>query len=122
MATFTSHNQAQKGRISFSTFPDTGSAATLVASNIAKRENINTSGKSQARYISVNGDEVATEGVAPITLTTRNNITTATDAVISPAIKIEIIVGREDLKRLKIVPNHFPEPITSMHKDKNKLD
>ena len=53
---------------------------------------------------------VPTDCVVPVTLKAGNNKTN-TNAIISPAIKDEVIIGRDELQRLKVIPETFPAPI-----------
>ena len=99
------------GSFTFQTFPDTGSATTLIAANVANTQRMNPTHKSAKKYVSVNGDPVPTLGTIPLTLSTSKGRKTTAKAVITPAIKNEIIIGRDDLKSLGVIPQNFPEPI-----------
>ena len=94
-----SHNT---GSFSFRTFPDTGSAATLIAADLAQKKNISPTKPSFTKYINVSGDPVPTIGTSPIQLSTSHHVAN-TEAVVTPAISNEIIVGRDDLKQLGVV-------------------
>ena len=94
----------------FHPFPDTGSAATLIAADLARRNNIRPTKPSHTKYINVRGDPVPTTGMAHINLSTSGCFIN-TRAVITPAIHNEIIVGQDDLKGLGIIPKQFPAPI-----------
>ena len=107
------------GTFKFRTFPDTGSAATLIAADVARDRNIVITGKSSKKFVNVSGDEVATDGVAPVFLETSNNVKTRAEAIVSRAIRNEIIIGRKELQNLKIVPERFPEPIALLNKDRD---
>ena len=98
------------GSFTFRTFPDTGSAATLIAADLARKNNVRSTKPSNTKYVNVSGDPVLTTGTAPITLNTFSR-SINTRAIITPAIKNEIIVGREDLKELGVIPKQFPDPI-----------
>ena len=94
----------------FNTFPDTGSATTLIASDLAKKYRLQSIYPSITKYISINGDPVPTEGTAKVCLRT-SNCSVSSNAVLSPAIKNEVIIRREDLKELGVIPKQFPAPI-----------
>ena len=95
----------------FHTFPDTGSATTLISSNVAKQEQMEVIKEApNCKFVSVNGDAVPTDGMVPISLST-NSHSADTKAIVSPAVKDDMIVSRDDLKRLRVIPNRFPEPI-----------
>ena len=98
------------GSFTLRTFPDTGSAATLIAADLAKKNNVQPTKPSLTKYVNVCGDPVTTKGTAPITLSTSNR-STSTRAVITPAINNEINIGRDDLKDLGIIPKQFPAPV-----------
>ena len=99
------------GSFSFDSFPDTGSAATLIASNVARRKNMRTTGeKPRIMYIKVSGDPVPTDCVVPVTLKAGNHKKN-TNAIISPAIKEKVIIGQNKLQRLKVITETFPAPI-----------
>ena len=98
------------GSFNFCTFPDTRSAATLIAADLARRKNVKPTKSSHTKYINVSGDPVPTSGTAPINLSTSGR-STSTSAVITSAIHNEIIVGRDDLKELGVIPKQFPAPI-----------
>ena len=71
------------GSLTFNTFPDTGSAATLIAADLARKNDIRTTKPSHQKYINVSGDPVPTMGTAPVRLGTSRRVTT-TKAVITP--------------------------------------
>ena len=99
------------GHFTFDTFPDTGSAATLISSDIVKRKSMVTTGETSAlTFVNVSGDVVPTEGIVPVMLSTNTTASTS-KAIVSSAIKNEVIVGREDLQQLAILSKRFPEPI-----------
>ena len=102
----------KNGSFTFSTFPDTGSAATLIASDLAKKYGIQPT-----KHVSVNGDPVPMDVTTQINLSISNRSINST-AVLSPAIKNEIIIGRDDLKELGVIPmqsrlHRFRESILS---------
>ena len=107
----------KNGSFNFRAFPDTRSAATLIAADLAHRYNIKTTGPSKTKYVNVNGDPVPTAGVAPINLSSLGRII-STAAVITPVIRNEIIVGPEDLKNLGVIHQQFPAPIFIVPKDR----
>ena len=98
------------GSFNFRTFPETGSAATLITADLARQKNVMPTKPSHTKYVNVSRDPVPAKGTAPITLST-SDCSTRTKAVITPAINNEIIVGRDDLKELGIIPMQFPAPI-----------
>ena len=100
----------KNGLSTFRTFPDTGSATTLIASDLAKKYNIQSAKPSTTKYVSVNGDPVPTTGKAMISLCTSNRSVQST-AVITTAISNEVIVRRDDLKKLGVISKQFPNPI-----------
>ena len=96
------------GSFPFSCFPDTGSATTLLSSDIALQQKIPvTRPHPPPKFVSVNGDPVLTTGVVEIVLQAPSSWI-RTSAVMSPAIKNDLIVGFKDLKRLKVIPDGFP--------------
>ena len=110
------------GSFQFNAFPDTGSAATLIAEDVARREGMTATENVACKYINVSGDTVPTQGAVPIHLSLKHRSNHSKQAkvtpkdltikaVITPAIKNEVIIGRNDLKRLKIIPKQFPSPI-----------
>ena len=113
----------KNGSFKFDTFPDTGSAATLISSDLAKKHGVKPTGSSNKRFISVNGDPVPTVGTARATISASNR-SANTVFVISPALMNEVIIGRDDLKKLGVIPNQFPHPIYIVAENKysNILD
>ena len=107
----------EHGSFKFDTFPDTGSAATLIASDLARKHKIQATKPSAMKYVSVNGDPVPTDRISRIDLSTSNRSVTS-NAVLSPAIKNKVIIGREDLKELGVIPKQFPTPIYIVAEDK----
>ena len=101
----------KRGSFTFHTFPDTGSAATLIAADLALKKNIQASKPSYNKYINVSGDPVPTIGTTPIQLSTSQHHVAHTNAVITPAISNEIIIGRDDLRNLGVIPRQFPNPV-----------
>ena len=96
------------GSFPFSCFPDTGSATTVLSSDIAVKHRIPINKQAPpANFVSVNGDPVPTTGVVEIVLQAPSS-STKTSAVVSPAVKDEIIVGFKDLKNLGVIPEGFP--------------
>ena len=104
---------ATNKQFNFHAFADTGSATTLISKDLAQRENIRTTGQPQCTYINVSGDPVPTEGTAPLNLRPQHGgkHEANTTAVITPALKNEMIIGRKDLMKMNVIPKHFPEPI-----------
>ena len=99
------------GHFNFATFPDTGAAATVLASNLADRKGIKaTEKRPQTDFINVCGNPVPVIGIANITLHIGNH-TADTKAIISPALHDDVIIGRRDLQRLGIISSQFPKPI-----------
>ena len=105
------------GSFNFPTFPDTGSAATLIAADLAAEKNIKPTSPSFIRYFNVCGDPVPTSGTVDICLQSSNHIS-ETKAVITDAIKNEIIVGRDDLSKLGVISKQFPLPVYLLSEDK----
>ena len=98
----------KKGSFTFQSFPDTGSAATLLASNLAEKHKIPTAKtRNTNRFVSVNGDHITTQGRAAISIATAHH-RIATSTVITPAFKDDIIIGLKDLRRLWVVSKGFP--------------
>ena len=100
----------KNGSFTFNTFPDTGSTTTLIASNLAMKYGIQPTQPATTKYVSVNGDPVPTDGTTQINLCVSIHLINS-NAIISPAIKNEVIIGRDDLKKLGMFPKQFPAPI-----------
>ena len=100
----------KNGSFTFRTFPDTGSAASLIASDLAEKYGIKASKPAKRAYVSVNGDPVHTAGTAEVNLSTSDR-SISLSFVISSALKNKIIIGRDDLKKLGVIPKQFPNPI-----------
>ena len=98
------------GSFNFPTFPDTGSATTLIAADLAEKHNIKPTSPAFTKYVNVCGDPVPTMGTVAINLKSPNRLS-STKAVITGAIKNEIIVGRDDLSKLGIISKQFPLPV-----------
>ena len=105
------------GSFNFPTFPDTGSAATLIAADLAARHNIKPTSPSFIKYYNVCGDPVPTAGTVSVFLKSSNHMS-KTKAVITDAIKNEIIVGRDDLSKLGIISKQFPLPVYLLSENK----
>ena len=86
------------GSFTFNRFPDTGSAATLIAAYLAKEKNISPTKPSFTKYINVSGEPVPTLGTAPVQLSTSHRVA-ITNAVVTPAIsnKIKWVAGKENV-------------------------
>ena len=107
----------------------------MIAENVAKGEGMKATGAAPCTYLNANGGVVPTSGTIPIKLRTIQdnhhnvessaNIEIQSKAVITPAIKNEIIIGRNDLKQLQVIPKKFPAPIMVISQDQfekfNKL-
>ena len=91
------------GSFTFHNFPDTGSTATLIAADLARKNNIRPTLPCLTKYVNVCGDPVSTKGTALITLHTSTS-STSSNVVITPATKNKIIIGRDDLKKLGLIP------------------
>ena len=98
------------GSFDFPTFPDTGSAATLIAADLARSHNIQTTAPSLTKYVNVSGDPVPTLGTVSIRLQSSNH-NADTKAVVTEALKNEIIIGRDDLTKLGVISKQFPSPV-----------
>ena len=105
------------GSFDFRAFPDTGSAATLIAANLAQQHDIKPIQPSKTKYVNVNRDPVPTTGTAPVSLSSSGR-RIDTSAVITPVIQNEIIVGQEDLKSLGVISQQFPTPIFVVPEDR----
>ena len=105
------------GSLNFPTFPDTGSATTLIAADLAQKHNIKPTAPSFTKYVNVCGDPVPTLGTVPIRLKSSSH-SAVTKAVITRAIKNEIIVGRDDLRELGVISQHFPLPMYLVSEDR----
>ena len=106
------------GSFDFHAFPDTGSAAKLIAADLAKQHNIMPTQPSRTKYVNVNGDPVPTVGTASVNLSCQSGRHVNTNAVITPVIRNEIIVGQDDLKSLGVISKQFPAPIFMMSEDR----
>ena len=106
------------GSFNFRTFPDTGSGATLIAADLAQQKQVKATERTNVKYINVSGDPVPTKGTAPITIKTQGR-SANTKAVITPAIHNEIIIGRNDLRKLGVIPKQFPAPIFAVSENVN---
>ena len=62
------------GSLNFPTFPDTGSAATLIAADLAEIHNIKPTSPSFTKYVNICGDPVPTIGTVPIHLNLRSTL------------------------------------------------
>ena len=98
------------GSFDFRPFPDTGSAATLIAADLALQNHIRPTQPSRTKYINISGDPVPTTGTAPINLSASGRHIN-TSAMITPAIHNEIIVRQDDLKGLGVISKQFLAPI-----------
>ena len=98
------------GSFTFRTFPDTGSANTLIAADLAQWENVQPIKPSHTKYIKCSQGPGANERNGPnhpwhIRLLSQHK---SRD---HPAIHNEIIIGRDDLKELGVIPKQFLAPI-----------
>ena len=96
------------GQFSIHSFPDSGSAATLIAEDLVKRYNIPTiSVHNSKRFTGIDGKTLPVSGRANLAIKTSTAIV-HTSSVISPVISNELLIGYGDLKRLKVLPQTFP--------------
>ena len=94
----------------FKSLPDTGATRTIIAFNLAKRNGIKPQRNPNERLYAANGQSMACEGTVMLTLA-YNGITVTANAIVSSAIRDEILICWHDLIRLNVIHETFPASV-----------
>ena len=102
-----------KGRFFFPSFPDSGSAISLISSGLASRFGVEVfkTPASLPRLTAVNGESLRVDGVAKLRVgVPQSGISASTVVVVSPDVKEKLLLGYPDLRQLGIIDDKFPSP------------
>lgn len=94
--------------------PDSGAARSLLNSRIAQKMGL-VAQDTNLRLIAANGTSLETLGTAFIQVSTKTS-SLLINAVITPDINDDLIIGWSDLINLKCLPQTFPHPTPAIHK------
>ena len=104
--------------------PDTGATVSLLAYRVAQQQNIFVTKQKHPSLVNTSGLSMQVEGTATVTLCA-NGLFCSVEAVISSNLRDDLLVGCEDLCRLKIISANFPHQtvraVTSFASMKQKL-
>ena len=87
--------------------PDTGATVSLLAYRVAQQNNISINRLKCPSLINASGAPMSVEGTATVNICV-NNLMCSIDAVISSDLRDDLLVGCEDLRKLRIIPANFP--------------
>ena len=98
------------GRFTFDAFPDSGGCMTMIATDLAKKEDIEINYNVQTpKFVAVNGAELRIEGVASVNIeNTSNGMVKSMAIIVSPDMKNDLILGYPQLKELGLISKKFP--------------
>ena len=102
-----------KGWFSYPSFPDSGSAISLISSELTSKFGIKLSRTpaSLPQLTAVNGAPLRVEGVAKMRVAIPHSGKSATTVVVvSPDVKEGLLLGYPDLRQLGVVTDDFPSP------------
>ena len=94
------------GELNVNSLLDTGSAATLISSDVAAANHIEVQ-PSNSCLQTLTGESIPTTGQAPITISTQS-ASIQTTAEVTPSTSEDLLIGYRDLQRLGIIPKNFP--------------
>ena len=87
--------------------PDTGATVSLMAYRIAQQHNLFVNKLKRPSLVNASGAPMSVEGTATVNICA-NSLMCNIDAVISSDLRDDLLVGCEDLCKLKIIPANFP--------------
>ena len=87
--------------------PDTGATVSLLAYHLAQQQNLFINKLKCPSLLNASGLLMQVEGTATVNICA-NDLICSVDAVISSDLRDDLLVGCEDLRRLKIIPANFP--------------
>ena len=90
--------------------PDSGTTRTLIAHNVAKRHGLRIDKSGVEPIEAANATSMPCEGSVIVNISC-NGITTQTNALVSSALRDEVLISWHDLQRLKVLPANFPAQI-----------
>ena len=90
--------------------PDTGAIVSLLAYRVAQQQNLFVNKLNRPSLVNASGLPMQVEGTVTVTLCA-NNLFCSVEAVISSDLHDDLLIGCEDLRRLKIIPANFPHQI-----------
>ena len=101
----------------FNAVPDTGSTLTIISLDIAKKHNMAINEAGRERLFAVNHERMACEGSTLLKLAYMGQETQC-EAIVSSAMREEILISWQELIHLGIIPKQFPAIIRMTHNKK----
>ena len=87
--------------------PDTGCTKTIINERIVRRHKLNILNNEQTLLVAANGERMPVTGTTSLTAGA-NGASYRIHALVSPAITEDMLVSCNDLIRLEIIPQNFP--------------
>ena len=104
--------------------PDTDATVSLLVYRVAQQHNLFINKLKRPSLVNASGSPMQVEGTATVNICA-NNLMCSIDAVISSDLRDDLLVGCEDLRKLKIIPANFPHQtvrsVTNVESMKQKL-
>ena len=94
----------------FSSTPDSGTTRTLFALNLIQKAGLKYNKQGRERIFAANDNQMSCEGNIVVKMTTQG-VTTTVDALVTSDLHDEILVSWGDLKKLRVLPQNFPNVI-----------
>ena len=99
--------------------PDTGVTVSLLPYRVAQQQNLFVNKLKCPSLVKASGLPMQVEGTAATVNICANNLMCSVDAVVSSDLRDDLLVGCEDLLKLKIIPANFPHK--TWHKEYLKI-
>jgi hypothetical protein len=100
-------------RFPFSCMPDSGASRTIIAYNVAKEHDMKLDAGDKVNIRAANGERMPCEGAVTISAKLGRN-SAVVRALVSSALKDEILLGWQDMVALRILTDTFPAPISAV--------
>ena len=97
------------GKFKFKCFPDTGSGASLISSDLVLLHGFNVQKREDNTvYVTVNGQRLTISGKVHVIIELDNGVVAEICLLVSPDVRQEVLLGYKSLKLLGIVSETFP--------------
>jgi len=97
----------------FDALPDSGATRTFISRDLVQAHNLPVDTAQKAKIKAANESPMVCDGTVTLELTADSH-KVCTDALVTPAISNELLLGWKDLVTLTVIHNDFPRPLASI--------